>query len=399
MGEIGEIAGLLGRRGVSAGYLWLTDTGLKKGILDATAPLREYLRDQGFHDYDEQGQGEDYKVVRGAYLVGRSDSIDSRVSLYRPSTKRGDPRIWFKGLGDYASPGNLLAIVAVGDELYALNASDQGLLDTIAVDGSPLARLLSSAGERPGVVAEELLGLLRNFYEMGPVRTVTRGATGVGMTLESLLGIAPNSDKRPDYKGIELKASRRGQSNRVNLFSQIPSWKTSDITDARTLLDRYGYVRKGRLQLYCTVKAGSPNSQGLFLGTRVEEGFLDCLHQGETKFAPEEDRAAEKVVNWYLSKLRERLAQKHAETFWVKSESRGEGEDECHHYVEVVHTRGPILANLVPLLGDGTVTLDFTLSKRPTGTIRDHGYLFKILPENLEALFPPPEIHDLRTGS
>jgi len=34
-----------------------TRTGLEKSILDATAPVRNYLLENGLHDYQGQGQG------------------------------------------------------------------------------------------------------------------------------------------------------------------------------------------------------------------------------------------------------------------------------------------------------------------------------------------------------
>ncbi len=30
----------------------ITETGLKKGILDATAPVRAFLKEKGLHDYE-----------------------------------------------------------------------------------------------------------------------------------------------------------------------------------------------------------------------------------------------------------------------------------------------------------------------------------------------------------
>src|SRR5690606_10725676 len=110
--------------------------------------------------------------------------------------------------------------------------------------------------------AERLLSALRGVCRLGFVATVRAGDTGIGATLEHLLGIKANSRRTPDYDGIELKASRRVTRgpNRVNLFSQVPDWKNSAV-NARQLLENYGYVRNGRRQLYCTVDA-TPNAQG-----------------------------------------------------------------------------------------------------------------------------------------
>ena len=53
------------------------------------------------------------------------------------------------------------------------------------------------------------------------IKSVGIGDKAIGETLESTLGIKPNASKRPDYKGIELKASRSSK-NRSNLFSKTP---------------------------------------------------------------------------------------------------------------------------------------------------------------------------------
>ena len=47
------------------------------------------------------------------------------------------------------------------------------------------------------------------------------------------------------------------------------------------------------------------------------------------------------------------------------------------------------------LLADGTVSLDLTMSQKTINSVRDHGYLFKIWPQDFSALFPPPLVHQL----
>ena len=50
--------------------------------------------------------------------------------------------------------------------------------------------------------------MLSDVSRKGFIKTMRPGDTGVGFTLETLLGIEANSNKAPDYKGIELKSSR-----------------------------------------------------------------------------------------------------------------------------------------------------------------------------------------------
>ncbi|UNK80657.1 MvaI/BcnI family restriction endonuclease [Sphingopyxis granuli] len=100
-------------------------------------------------------------------------------------------------------------------------------------------------------------------------------------------------------------------------------------------------------------------------------------------------------VTWEIPKLKNDLAAKHRQTFWVRAMSRGAGENKEFHYVEVQHTRRPVTANFVALVEAGIITVDYALHKKSETRARDHGYLFKIHPDNLGALFPPPVVYAL----
>ena len=65
---------------------------------------------------------------------------------------------------------------------------------------------------------------LKEISSKGYIKTLRAGDTGVGFTLESLLDIPANSNKSPDFKGIEIKSSRKKfqkSSGRSTIFSQV----------------------------------------------------------------------------------------------------------------------------------------------------------------------------------
>ena len=103
--------------GVSVAFLVPTLTGLDKSIMDATQPLRSYLREKQIHDFSTQRQGTNHKVRLETILFSNGEVHTTQTSLYRPETKAGDPRIWIYKLASYASPGDLLAIIAVNTRL------------------------------------------------------------------------------------------------------------------------------------------------------------------------------------------------------------------------------------------------------------------------------------------
>lgn len=365
-----------------------TRTGLSKSILDAIAPVRDTLHEYGIHDFLGQQKGPENKVIINAQFIYKSTIKETKVSLYRPNTKDGDPRLWIYGLTDYCDEHNLIGMIPDKNIIYVINASDNATLESINDKSSPLGRLASKFDNQLSIEADDLLNKLRKIRAMGYIKSLRRGDTGIGYTLEELLGIKANSSKAPDYKGIEIKASRNNfrAPNRVNLFSQVPLWKESPVSSGRDLLERYGYYRKDKKQLYCTLDSIKPNAQGLMLDSRVDIDLLSAIKKDNV--------SSNDVVYWKNSLLRQRLCEKHAETFWVKADVKHISGNEFFLYQDVVHTKSPIASNLIHLIDDGTVTCDFTISEKGSG-VRDHGYLFKIHPDSIDKLMPNPKVHHL----
>lgn len=402
--------------GTEATYFVPTDTGMAKSIVDAHGSLRAYLLDNDIHNYDKQAQGQEAKKTIEVFLVGAATLTPTKMTLYRPESKNGDPRLWISGLPKYSKPWNLLAIFKQSDSIYIINMSDKDILASLVITNrdafmslnepcrtyigsqqsysSPLTKLLVKTTEVLDGAAGELIKKLLEISSMGFVPSLRLGDTGVGMTLETLLGIQANSNRAPDYMGIEIKASRvsgrkQQSKTRVSLFSQVPDWKKSVCKSGTDILKQYGYVDKetGRLQLYCT-NSNKPNPQGLFLQVDEENMLLESLRRNDNK--------NQRVVVWSMDNLKTQLEAKHRNTFWVKARHKKNADGlEAFHYVEVEQTKSPLVGNLAPLLEIGAITMDYTLSQKASGASRDHGYLFKIHPENFDLLFPPSSIHSL----
>lgn len=392
---IPELVKALARHGVEAGYLVPTETALKKSIMDAHALVRDYLRAKGVHDYDQQAKGPEAKrevaatfFTPGGLVPG---GVPATTSLYRPQTKDGDPRIWISRLGSRASPGNVIALVVAGDDLVIANLSDRAVVsDDYELSPAFAEAIAPARASNPH--ADRLLGLIRDISAQGYVDALRHGPTGVGFTLETMLGIQANSSRAPDYFGIELKASRsmpKMRNNRITLFSKVPDWANSPCRSGTDILRRHGYERDGRLQLYCSLK-NTPNSLGHFLRVDGDADRLRAMHA-----AKEPPPREQEVVNWDLGGLRSSLAAKHKETFWVKAKARRTSNGgEQFHFHEVHHTQAPLTLNLGEMLDAGRIELDYAMHLK-NERARDHGYLFKIFPDDMVALFPPPIVHVL----
>jgi len=369
-----------------ASYFVPTDTGLEKSIIDATDQLRKFFKTEGIHDYGKQAKGTEEKILYPIKIVTPRGIIETQMSFYRPRTKNGDPRFWIYNsrsaswsLPNFVRSGNLLAFFVVDGKLYLLNMSDSHLLKDATRDGSMLASLLRSETDFLDPIARELLEKMQILRNKGFIKSLKSGDTGIGFTLESLLGIKANSNKNPDYKGIELKSSRSKKS-RSNLFAKTPDWNLSPYR-ALDIVNRFGYLDREGRRAYRNTLQVKPNSQGLFLFVPVDQQSV-------------EGRALLNNVDalltiWPISTLEDSLRLKHRRTFWVEAKSQKDVDgSEEFQFDAITYTKDPLIANFAPLVSTGHITCDFLMRQKPSGKIKDHGYLFKMKPRDLDLLFP-----------
>jgi hypothetical protein len=384
--EINRIK-LLTEKSVELCLIEPTETGLYKSIMDATGTVRTFLKSNLIHDYDFQRQGQDSKIQISSFLLSSQKLIPSVASLYRPISKNGDPRIWFKGLGNYANANDILGILAFEKKLFVLNITQLDLQMLLESNTSnPLIELVNAMHQISTEVANELLGLLNKIAARGPIPAMLEADTAIGRTLETLLGISINSSKKPDYKGIELKSYRDKRGNRKNLFAQVPDWSLSKFKSSAEILNAFGYDRGENFKLYCTVSTLVRNSQGLRL--KMDTKFNQLFENSDKATIGD-------FVVWGLETLHNRLLEKHNETFWIAADSISIGGQEHFQYKKVEHTKKPIVSQFDILLEQGIITLDHLIKRKPTGSIVEKGPIFKLKPKALGLLFPPSQSYSL----
>ena len=372
--------------------LILTETGFEKSIMDATYPVRFFFESNSLHNYQTQQLGPDHKIMISAKYYLGNKLYDTGISLYRPETKDGDPRLWFTGLkkNKLLTGACAFCIVYNSGNLFIFNLSISNFISSLSKD-ILLRDLLDSFRKVEDSVAVELLQKISRIYLQGWVKSVGIGDKAVGETLENLLGIPTNSSQKPDYKGIELKSSRKRprRQTRSNLFAQVADWTKSEIKNSDGMLSRFGYFRNGKTRLNCTVSTSVENSQGLrFYIDEKHEELIEAFVKGSK---------IEKVLVWPFKLLMDRLQEKHNETFWVIADAKkDENGNEEFLYHTIIHTRKPFLHKLVPLISSGVITMDHLISKSATKGTSERGPLFKINKNNLDQLFPEVNVIDLR---
>lgn len=203
---------------------------------------------------------------------------------------------------------------------------------------------------------------LQKIEAMGFVASLRKGNTGIGYTLETLLGIAENNIKLPDYGSIELKSKRKNASTPVTMFTfNRAVWKIKQID----VIKAYGYQdTTGRQALYCFVSS-KPNPQGLYLITTKTS--LQMYHKDGTL-----------VAEWQADNLVETFKKKMPALVIVQAETRlNSDEKEEFHYNEAHLLSEPSSKKLLNMIVKDEILVDVRMHINLRGTVRNHGTAFR----------------------
>jgi len=223
----------------------------------------------------------------------------------------------------------------------------------------------------------ELTKKLKSIKEMGYVKTHRAGNTGIGKTLEDLLGITENNVPGPNAAMIELKSARKNVSSMLTLFTKSPLPPRAN----SILLEKFGYpsTKKERTRrLETTVNATDFNN------IKGKPGF---------KISIKEDRVnlittiGEIVGYWDKETLKNSFERKLPKLLYVKAEAKGKGSDEEFWFNEAWLLSGFDFNNFVQLLKDGIILVDIRIGQYPDGRPHDHGTGFRVFPDKLDLCF------------
>jgi hypothetical protein len=219
----------------------------------------------------------------------------------------------------------------------------------------------------------------RKFYELkkkGYVKSLRRGPTGIGYTLERYLGIEENNLAIPDISGVEIKAHRSNSNNLITLFTfNRKVWQIPPLEAIR----KYGsYDRNGRLGLYYTMSL-TPNSAGLFLS--VEDSSISVRHI-----------SGEVIAVWDLSILAHRFQEKIPALLFVSALTEERDGVEYFYFYRAQLMKGTSPELLADQFRAENLVVDLRLHDKGTRA-RNHGTGFRIYEEKLPLLFK--EIYDI----
>ncbi|MCR9577314.1 DUF262 domain-containing protein [Vibrio alginolyticus] len=261
--------------------LYVTETGLRKSILDATAPIVQLLKNKQVHDFDAQLSGTEHKVMLTCIALSNGTCEETKTSLYK-ATARGDTRFWPGRFNHFASDGQIFAMFIENSNIILLNLSDGHPLDTS--DGSYFSEIVS----RIDTETTELIGTV-GVGEDTKVENDESSESDVPSRFE-VSSYGWDSDveglvKRLNRGDIKLPGFQRGfvwslteQSRFIEsliLGLPVPNIFLAQDRDSRTLNIIDGQQRLKTLQRYLAGKFSISNSK------KIHEDLRGCYFSSE----------------------------------------------------------------------------------------------------------------------
>ena len=232
---------------------------------------------------------------------------------------------------------------------------------------------------------------LKDFFDeftkikaLGWIQTHRSGPTGIGKTLEDLLGIPENNLDEPDFGEYELKSCRIDSQSMLTMFTKAPQPARANTY----LRETYGYSSGAydneEKVLHATLSATrftpiSDTGNQLKLSCDIHGIYIMSQNGREN-------------VYWSKDTLQRCFEKKYKNKFvYAKAISRGIGATEEFHFTEAYKVSGFDYQSFIDLLEKGKIYVDLRIGQYHTGKNKgkthDHGTGFRIRENDQYLLF------------
>lgn len=223
----------------------------------------------------------------------------------------------------------------------------------------------------------------------GYIPSLRKGPTGIGNTLEELLGIEENCIDMPDIGTIELKAERIHSKSMLTLKTKSPEIRGAN----SRFTDEYGYKTADSIMLnpdlnilhstvtmsdYNTLN-GNPFLKLTLIDNRLylehaKDGIIDYMYWDESSLA-------------YAIKRK----YPYKKLYYVLAENKFINDIEHFHYVNAYYLEGFDVNKLMECLKTGDIKIDLRIGIYTSGKMKgkrhDHGTGIRANINNLDMCF------------
>ncbi|MBQ7307750.1 MAG: glycosyl hydrolase [Clostridia bacterium] len=232
---------------------------------------------------------------------------------------------------------------------------------------------------------EEFKEKFIEIKNMGWIKTHRAGTTGIGKTLEDLLGIEENNIQGPDFGRYELKSMRKNANSMLTLITKSPDEPAGANTQLRL---NYGYS-----------SSAYDNDEKVLHSTLSATRFTPIANTGHSlKVSCTEDKINiinennEIVASWIIQNLKSVMDRKLSDQFvFVRANSRGTGADEEFLFEEAYLLNGFNSQAIIDLINQGQIFVDLRIGQyhhgKNKGKTHDHGTGFRIFERSHYLIF------------
>lgn len=230
----------------------------------------------------------------------------------------------------------------------------------------------------------------KKLQKMGWIKTHRSGNTGIGKTLEDLLGIPENNSQSPDFGTYELKAARLNANSMLTLFTKSPLPKGAN-TQLRI---NYGYK-----------STNYSNDEKVLHSTLNAKSFTNIADTGnQLKIKYIKSKCCSDKIEifsqngtcnayWLVDELKEHFNDKYPNKLvYVKAESKGAGKNEEFLFKEAYVCNSFNFDKFIELLKEGNIYVDLRIGQYADGRTHDHGTGFRIKECDQDKLFTKKQI-------
>ena len=226
------------------------------------------------------------------------------------------------------------------------------------------------------ITLRKLKEQLEKIKAMGFVKTHRAHDTGIGKTLEDLLGIKENNLRLPDVGNVELKAKRIDSGSMLTVATKSPEPKGIN----KVLFEKYKYLDKeGKYNLHSTVCGSRKNSQS-----------FKVVFEGEKLILKNKSKIE---AYWSLSIFDDVLKAKSDKILLAFAETKGERKtkNEKFHFTEAYLLSNLNINKFKSAVESDKLKIDIRIgvyrSGKNKGKYHDHGTGFRINKRDFLHLF------------
>ena len=221
----------------------------------------------------------------------------------------------------------------------------------------------------------DFINSYKEICALGWIKTHRPGPTGIGKTLEDLLGIAENNIDGPDFGDYELKSCRLNSNSMLTMFTKTPQPRGA----AGTLREKFGYssdsYNNNEKVLHATLSA----DRYVPIANTGHQLIIVC-NSSKISIIAEDNK---EYAYWTREQLKNAFEKKYKNKFvYAKALSDDIGASERFKFVDAYEVSGFDYEAFVSLLEQGKIYIDLRIGEyhggAKDGQTHDHGTAFRI---------------------